>query len=619
MTLLRIYLLIFLLFLLACTPKLEVLKDHPERGHLHYDRHYSLAIYNQENRLISYPLEELREHVRSKNSQPDISDIYIVAHGWNYTIPEAIDNYNTYIEYIDEVMEEAKKTAKLSKEFHPYFIFVIWHSIVRPLSEIMSATLPFGLDRATSIVTKPLDAGVFQMPTAWKQSVNAFRIGKGSDLFGGGQPDNVYDISLQGISTLDSKIQGRPIPLSMVLYRLLTYNAKKELGNRQAKIHIIGHSYGGKLAIAAVMNALDRLALGSKNSLLILDKLGIQPIESLVLINPAISPQEIIFSGNPSLLRSIPRKGILYSNYDYPNGSFYSLSQFPINGAYANAGDEAIIGITKMMEKVGRMQYSQPDLGGIDYTPVDVGQDVSFKEVGDGKLEGKTNLIYDNFLTQLYYGLYTLGLMPVYSVIDWTFSTLIDLPYDFIYHIKSNDTFNAMNNYVPGIKYPLNALHFFLPVDHLFPWSGHSDKQGLFRPTKSALGRTGLNRWFNGRKFFGGGYHQLERFTDDTTDINGNRFCQLAKEISVSSGQFDISSDRIYSFDASDVYSSWGNPIFGQNPLVGAHGDLNSPEIVECANKQLSKREFTFNFLYNFTKKFDMMQSPISAPVNFVP
>ena len=598
MTLLRIFSLIFLLFLSACTPKLEALKDHPVRGHLQYDRHYSLAIYNQENRLISYPLEELRKHARSKTSPPDISDIYIVAHGWNFTIPEALNNFNTYIEYIDEVMEEAKKNAKLSKDFHPYFIFVTWHSIVRPLSEITSATLPFGLDEATNILTKPIDAVVFQIPTAWKQSVNAFRIGKGGMRSTWVLPDNVYDLPSKSISTFDSKEQGRPVPLSMVLYRLLTDNANRELGSQlPPKVHIIGHSYGGKLVISAVMGTLNRLALGSKNSLLILDKLGINPIESLVLINPAINPQEIIVSGkNPSLLRSIPRKAILYSNYDYPNGSFYSLSQFLINGAWANMGDET----SRIYDLFGKIHYRFDE----------VGQDVSFNESGDRRIGEELKVFYNNPIFKLINGLYILAWMPVYSVIDWTFSTLMDLPYDFVYHLKANDTFDVMNNYVPGIKFPLNALHFFLPVDQLYPWNGHSDKQGLFRPTKSALGRTGLNRWFYGREFFD---DRLEGFIDSHTDINAEKFCQLAIELGTSSEPTEISNERIYSFDASDVYNSWGDP------LVGAHGDLNSQDPVKCAGKELEKREFTFNFLFNFTKKFDTVQSPNSVPINILP
>ena len=644
MIVLRNFSLVFLLFLVACASKTTNSNmDNPRQRFLQNERHYSLAIYNQDNRLISFPLEELFKHVESKTGSLSISDIFIVAHGWNYTIPEALDNYNRYIEYIDTVMEQHYENEKMPPDFHPYFIFVTWHSITRPITEIISATLPFGLDRAINDLTQLIDTIVFQIPTAWKQSLNAYEIGSGS-FRAEKLPDNVYDIPQEGRSY--STEQGRPVPLSMLLYRLLTYNVKLKRDSLDPpKLHIIGHSYGGKLAIAAAMRTLVRLFHGSENSLVILDELGIHPFESLVLINPALTLEDIAVgigegTGTLSLLRSIRRKAILYSNYDYPNGSFYSLSQIPINGASVRIGEQI------RSDLFGGGAYTQQEY---------IGQ--KFNALGFPKRENFEDFLENNSLAGLYSGLYALFWTPIFSVPQWTFSTLIDLPYDFVHHITFNDSFDGINNYIPGIKFPLNALHFFLPLDQLYPLSGFikgkgdSDKQGLYRPTLGALGRTGLNRGFSGRYFpydqitqlLGGNppYHQLKGFTDKKrTDIDAETFCQLAIELGSGSqkvmddwyqalgGNFgspiwEISSDKIYSFNASGAYSSW------KDLIVGAHGDLNSQDEANCLDtlppkkglpeEELPKIEYTFNFLYNFTQVLQTENIPVGSPIRIIP
>lgn len=204
--------------------------------------------------------------------------------------------------------------------------------------------------------------------------------------------------------------------------------------------------------------------------------------------------------------------------------------------------------------------------------------------------------------------------------LTWAYTKLVNTPSDFLYHLKHNSTFRESSNPIlETTRYTFNALHFFMPFDRLL-WPGQpADQLGLFRPTKPALGRTGLNKAGNGRSKWWN-VHPIESFiddTNDTTDVKPVTFCALARTI------YDKSSDLppdapalkhtlIYSFDASTVFDG------GQFSPSGSHGDVGSHDVVNCDPQSrepgIQKREHSANFIFNFTKVLPLSNDTALKP-----
>ena len=140
------------------------------------NKNYSFAIYNESQKLISHPIMDLQAY---EKATPDITDIYIISHGWNYTLPEAIANYQKYISHLNSKEKELKQLGEVDEPFRPYYIFVAWPSASRPLTNLASTLLPFEMDQAILPATLSIDNTVFFLPTVWKQSINAQRLGLG--------------------------------------------------------------------------------------------------------------------------------------------------------------------------------------------------------------------------------------------------------------------------------------------------------------------------------------------------------------------------------------------------------------------------------------------------------
>jgi hypothetical protein len=115
-----------------------------------------------------------------------ITDVYVVAHGWNFSIAEAVANYHGYMELADRIqyLQEPKDRSK----FQPYFFFVVWPSVIRPLSDMAGAILPFGLDESIRALTTTVDLGAFFLPSVWKQSIHAAK-----NALGKGYPNQYFD------------------------------------------------------------------------------------------------------------------------------------------------------------------------------------------------------------------------------------------------------------------------------------------------------------------------------------------------------------------------------------------------------------------------------------------
>lgn len=267
-------------------------------------KNYSLAIYNNEHRLLTNPIEDLLTEMkwRKITRQSDITDIYIVSHGWNYTHSTAIANYHNYIEMVDEYMKGKEKTEK----FQPYFIFVNWISAVRPTTSFVKGILPFGIDSAVEPITNLMDRIPLHLFTGWKQSLNATHNALGTH-YPNHYQGNIFSYKLHTTENeseygykddnmlLDADIlMGSSLSLSALIYKLIQTKASPFNENDEdcsthkfdrfnpksdkcvslagVKLHAIGHSYGAKLVTIASMEALRRWMLDSIGKCILGDK-----------------------------------------------------------------------------------------------------------------------------------------------------------------------------------------------------------------------------------------------------------------------------------------------------------------------------------------------------------
>jgi len=252
-------------------------------------RNYTFVLYSKENRLLTHPLKDLQAHLKYRNlinrqncetladesqrmicrqnkeNTPPITDIYIIVHGWNYTLEEAVSNYRAYMALIDERLK-----SKRSSDFVPYFVFVAWPSAVRPITDVANATLPFRLDESIKLVTLFLDHTIFFLPTIWKQSLSAY-----ANALGTRYPNDYlltqWDWAQYGVGN-DNEHVARDLPLSFLLYELIRMKdghspnrVGEPLGDsgpkvfrleKTTKVHVVGHSYGAKLAGLATIEGL---------------------------------------------------------------------------------------------------------------------------------------------------------------------------------------------------------------------------------------------------------------------------------------------------------------------------------------------------------------------------
>ncbi|WP_426994303.1 hypothetical protein [Methylomonas sp. CM2] len=675
-----IYMLGFLSLVTGCAKDDITIKHdympHKEKSYTIRGHNYSFAVYNGEHNLLTHPIEDLLSEMKYRKNaiKDDITDIYVVSHGWNYTLPVAIANYHNYMERVDTFM--SKQTDK--KYFQPYFIFITWTSTTRPTSDLTKAVLPFGIDTAIEPLTQTIDKVPLHILTAWKQSLNAAH-----NALGAHNP-NYYLLKdwsetpygYLGTNPIvdDDATMGEDLPVSGLIYKLIQQKLrpKKEcvvadplsaeddacVPLTNTKIHLVGHSYGAKLVALSGMEALRRWMLNGivdsysnadirddnclkkdyivdgnltdkgkasyleclstsletghlppfgelllffqKNKQTLLADWGKKQqnqslIDSLVLFNPAFSPGELSYpvegltTAPAYTLRFIPRKAIVYSNSDYANGALYGIRDTILNGQlsqyYQSIGNEiSTLFDNEMLTPIGRYGPKQ--------------------------------------LVQASSGAGSLGYASALSLVGYAVSSVINIPFDFIHHVKTGKLDGWTDDSTdPIFKGFFNGMDYFLPIKLTRAFGNPSQgfslnsplvfqrdeaQQGLFRLNRPGLGKTGLNHLTEGRiealNLWG-----LADYNDDNKtaiNINADKFCQLSSAplnlITDTSPDKLISyKDKFYSFDASKVYDS-------TMPPVGAHSDLRDvvfPNEGNCWNEpKLEKRDYTFNFLLNFTK-----------------
>jgi hypothetical protein len=305
---------------------------------------------------------------------------------------------------------------------------------------------------------------------------------------------------------------------------------------------------------------------------------GMPPIESLIMINPAMNPGEFWYpvdfrhAAPASTLRLIPRKAILYSKYDYPNGTIYSVREFFIS--------------TQIAQSYQSAQGYASELYAHQHFPINILGDVI-----SGGVYGAASLISS----------------VVQGSLLFVGTTLINLPGDLYYHITEND-FGGRWKEKGFLRGAVNVVDYFVPtyLPTLTFLDRDEDQGGLYRLARPALGKTGLKKLSAGRprdiNLMG-----LSEFYETSPDIDPQRFCRFTVRPlweDMSAVNADTVRQRFYSFDASLVYDSRGLP-------EGAHSDVKSREATSCPNGDplveevpldLQKRTRTFNFVLNFTK-----------------
>ncbi len=661
---------VFVLFyILGSCASLDVPRYYPTGdSYLGDGRHYTVAIYSNKNRLLNRPIEQMRHSLdEAEKAGVPYTDIYVIVHGWNFTIPEAVDNYTDYVDYIDSRFRQ----HPVPPGFKPYIFFIAYDSVSRPLEDMASSILPLGLDVPANYIFEPIDRTVFLLPSAWGESLHPFSV-----AIGDGRPIDLrkwdYD-SFRGEDRIDkglspSGYRGAKIPVSVLLRaifdenfvksgsaKVIDHNKKNSHGVRIAEcdvvdgafpagsrirfkreidekkvlchtfpyqrlivdheiaavenlvgtesklflqldadlhlddeikdcaeikngddleayavrrnpfqVHCIGHSYGGKLITLAAIEAIvawEGLHDTKKRRLP-----PRPPIESLIVFNPAFQPEEIEYRDVDEdeivdAMKEIPRKGIVYTNWDYATGLHFDVSEILINRTV----------LQQMHENSTRAHR--------------------------GRMWKWTNLIIRPVS-----GVISIGTVLVYSPVSWVCKKVINLPSDFYHHVKSNDTFGSSEKEeVAWYWWPFNAVHFFLPVEQLF-WPGRDpDGGGIVRAVRPGLGRTGLYKRAKGRLWKD--LAVFETFVDETTEVNEKSFVNMAspRESPPFPGADPFpgwADDKVYSFDASLIYDTWWKP-------EGAHSDLRrKDEVDEDWSGENEKRDYTFNFILRATKDY---------------
>ena len=528
------------------------------------------------------------------------------------------------MELLDRHLQEL--TDKDPK-YEPYFIYVVWPSVARPLTDIGHAVLPFGLDKGIEPLTSLLDTGLFQIPSGYKESLNAFSVALGTRYpktyeqglkeLGQTQPTQPSDeknpspphcgpVEPRGEKAVDlyeidtSGQMGRGCPLSALLVHVLRWRLAE---NPDTHIHLVGHSYGAKVVTLAGMEAIRlQQTLGQPQS----DQeekveAPLPPeksIASLVLFNPAFHPRELRYlfashahANEVSLLQNISRKAIVYSTRDHATGLIFDLGQVVFSNRFAQQAKDLTY-FTDMLDDSLIERFGENPLTDLSLAPL-----------------------------RLYTGLGILGYAVLSGPLEWFPTKAINIIPDWLSHITQSDLYDfewSKGSALPKVvaRGFVNFFDYWVPI---FRFMGDDpEKMGILRTNIPALGSIGMNRLAAGPGTFPRWRWNPNKTAIDEligkdaaprpdTDRRKPKwdFCVLAAEVR----PLDITIDRryFYSYDATSVMDTGFFPFLS---LAGSHGDVREtapPDEKNCYNKKrngqpLEKRGYVFNFVYNFTR-----------------
>jgi hypothetical protein len=269
------------------------------------DGNYAYAIYNERDELVHSPIERLRRDLRTRTfldpltlePSPPVSDVYVLVHGWNHTVEQSFALYEEDRRRIGQFVETARK---YDKAYQPYFIFVVWNSVSRPLTSGLESVSPWdGLTDVLSELTVPIDELAFALPSVWGESQHAFRISVGSSVEDfkkeetGERFSSDYQRATRRCSASPST--GCEAPLGTVLEELIRIvrDERSRGDGVYPKLHVVGHSFGGKAACLAAHDGVQRWL--ARECVLGADPVPETPlIDSLVLLLPAMTQDEVL-------------------------------------------------------------------------------------------------------------------------------------------------------------------------------------------------------------------------------------------------------------------------------------------------------------------------------------
>lgn len=248
----------------------------------------SMAIYNEYGELIANPLYPTLSNEIKKRK---ISDLYVISHGWNYTNSESIAYYENLKQAIDQAVKDIRKQS--DPNYKPFYIFVSWNSVSRPVSQAAFSLLPLTPNRPTIDQCAMIDRVMFHIPSIWGESKNAALVSLGA------LPPEYYDLNttttrnnliIRDKLTLENSVfnlimanrddvwrkehkaryldtKGDDIPLSLIIEHIMLLKRLAERNEldpassenfRQTRLHVIGHSLGAKLISLATLEAINR-------------------------------------------------------------------------------------------------------------------------------------------------------------------------------------------------------------------------------------------------------------------------------------------------------------------------------------------------------------------------
>ncbi len=320
---------------------------------------YSYAVYDNDDALLHSPLDALAREMadRARRGAPALTDLFVLVHGWDFTIEEAFALYEGYRATLEQRLPDLKRG---DPDFEPFFLFVTWSSVTRPISNVLRSVLPFPPPDLAESAAHVADGLAFHVPSAWGESQDAMRLALGPPLRWmqldpqadpGAEYARAIEAGYQRIG--GAGFEGFEVPVSLLLEQMIRLRQESATagGEPTLALHVLGHSFGGKLASLAAFDAVQRTTARElvRGEPLRDDDL----IDSLVLICPALQASELYYelplpfdpavtqapasafrrgrlSSAPSLRfdvasRRIGTKALIYSKHDSANGWVFGL------------------------------------------------------------------------------------------------------------------------------------------------------------------------------------------------------------------------------------------------------------------------------------------------------
>lgn len=266
-------------------------------------RSHNFAVYDPHGRLIHSPIGALRSELDAKGATHPISDVYVVIHGWNYTVEESVALFEGYRMLFEKRLPDLQ--AK-DPSFEPYVVFVTWSSVSRPFSAGADSLSPLELPFPIDWTLDKLDTIAFHIPSNWGETEDAFAIALGdydrrhcfapSHYPRKGEP-SVYErlAGAAAMNSIDDPFAGEPIPVSVLIDEMVRLKYPSRDDPARFRLHVIGHSFGGKIASLATLDACSRM-LAAKPYPDAAPHVGRDKyVDSLVLVQPAMKVSEMYY------------------------------------------------------------------------------------------------------------------------------------------------------------------------------------------------------------------------------------------------------------------------------------------------------------------------------------